>query len=74
MATYNGTKIHRTAYLVGRRRALNCPPCANEATHLRIKEKINRRRLVALFIEGTPITDRQPAFCSNCCEPINLLR
>lgn len=71
MATYYGQQVHRTAYVWGRRRVLACPPCRREQPG-RKATKVTRRQLRAMFVPGFRLTDRSPAFCANCCAPINV--
>ena len=64
-------KIHRTAYIWGRRRVLACPPCRHEEPNKKAT-KITRTQLRAMFVPGFKLSDRNPAYCANCCEPINV--
>ena len=69
----------RAAYLFtldGRTNPL-CPDCARDArtdTDLRVRgiyvRRATKRTLQALFIKTNVVSDTNPAYCANCCDPV----
>ena len=72
IATYEGRPIERVGYVWTRRRVLACPGCRAEEPN-RIAKRLTREELLAMFVKGFELSDRSPAFCANCCAPINIL-